>query len=204
MPRDRRGAAGPRRAARRRGHRAERPRAPLARAGVAEESAHGRRRAARRCRCAATSAASSSRARSPSSSGATPPDVTRRERPRVRPRPHRRERHLEPRPRRVRSAQLRGQGRRRVHAARTVDRHRRRPRRTPNSRCGSTASARSSPAVTSLPASIAECLAYVARWVPLGPGDVIMTGAPKSAFEAAPGDLVEITVAGARLVTPCE
>lgn len=54
-----------------------------------------------------------------------------------------------------------------------------------------------------LPASIAACIAYVSRWVPLGPGDVIMTGAPKSAFEAAPDDLVEITVAGARLVTPC-
>ncbi|WP_157155685.1 fumarylacetoacetate hydrolase family protein [Diaminobutyricimonas sp. LJ205] len=54
-----------------------------------------------------------------------------------------------------------------------------------------------------LPASIAECIAYVSRWMPLGPGDVIMTGAPVSAFDAEPGDLVEITVAGARLVTPC-
>jgi 2-keto-4-pentenoate hydratase/2-oxohepta-3-ene-1,7-dioic acid hydratase in catechol pathway len=54
-----------------------------------------------------------------------------------------------------------------------------------------------------LPSSIAECIAYVSRWVPLGAGDVIMTGAPISGFEAVPGDLVEITVAGARLVTPC-
>lgn len=54
-----------------------------------------------------------------------------------------------------------------------------------------------------LPSSIAECLAYVASWIELGPGDVVMTGAPHSHFAVVPGDLVEITVAGARLVTPC-
>ncbi|MFD2792762.1 fumarylacetoacetate hydrolase family protein [Promicromonospora vindobonensis] len=54
-----------------------------------------------------------------------------------------------------------------------------------------------------LPSSIAACLAYVASWVELGPGDVVMTGAPHSHFAVVPGDLVEITVAGARLVTPC-
>jgi hypothetical protein len=30
-----------------------------------------------------------------------------------------------------------------------------------------------------------------------------MTGAPHSHFAVVPGDLVEITVAGAHLVTPC-
>ena len=54
-----------------------------------------------------------------------------------------------------------------------------------------------------LPAGVAECVAYVTSWVPLGPGDIIMTGAPKSAFAANPGDLIEITVAGVPLVTPC-
>lgn len=54
-----------------------------------------------------------------------------------------------------------------------------------------------------LPSSVAACLAYVASWVELGPGDVVMTGAPHSHFAVVPGDLVEITVAGARLVTPC-
>lgn len=60
-----------------------------------------------------------------------------------------------------------------------------------------------------LPASVAACLAYVTQWVPLGPGDVVMTGAPVSAFDIDPsttasdggkGVLVEITVAGIPLV----
>ncbi|KAB1657924.1 fumarylacetoacetate hydrolase family protein [Pseudoclavibacter chungangensis] len=54
-----------------------------------------------------------------------------------------------------------------------------------------------------LPASIADCLAYVASWIELGPGDVIMTGAPHSAFAVEPGAHVEITVAGIPLVTTC-
>jgi 2-keto-4-pentenoate hydratase/2-oxohepta-3-ene-1,7-dioic acid hydratase in catechol pathway len=55
-----------------------------------------------------------------------------------------------------------------------------------------------------LPASVAESLAYVAHWTPLGPGDIVMTGAPRSAFpvDIGPeGTLVEITVAGIPLVT---
>lgn len=53
-----------------------------------------------------------------------------------------------------------------------------------------------------LPVPIRECLAYVARWSPLGPGDVVMTGAPHSAAPAAAGQTVAIVVAGARLETP--
>lgn len=54
-----------------------------------------------------------------------------------------------------------------------------------------------------LPSSVATCLAYVASWAQLGPGDIVMTGAPFSAFAAQPGDLVEIRVAGMTLVSPC-
>ncbi|MFC7944249.1 fumarylacetoacetate hydrolase family protein [Microbacterium oxydans] len=53
-----------------------------------------------------------------------------------------------------------------------------------------------------LPMSIRECLAYVAAWSPLGPGDVIMTGAPHSQAVVAPGQTVTVDVAGIRLVTP--
>lgn len=54
----------------------------------------------------------------------------------------------------------------------------------------------------SLPVPIRECLAYVARWTPLGPGDVVMTGAPHSQALVRPGQTVTITVAGIDLVTP--
>lgn len=54
----------------------------------------------------------------------------------------------------------------------------------------------------SLPVPIRECLAYVARWSPLGPGDVVMTGAPHSQAPVRPGQTVTITVAGIDLVTP--
>lgn len=52
-----------------------------------------------------------------------------------------------------------------------------------------------------LPAPVADCLAYVAHWIELGPGDVVMTGAPRSAFPVEQGALVEIEVAGALLRT---
>lgn len=52
-----------------------------------------------------------------------------------------------------------------------------------------------------LPMSIRECLAYVAGWSPLGPGDVIMTGAPHSQAPVRPGQTVTIRVAGIELVT---
>ncbi|MFK3678568.1 fumarylacetoacetate hydrolase family protein [Microbacterium sp. NPDC090218] len=52
-----------------------------------------------------------------------------------------------------------------------------------------------------LPASIRECLAYLAAWAPLGPGDVVMTGAPYSQAPVCPGQRVTIRVAGIELVT---
>ncbi|EYT58432.1 fumarylacetoacetate hydrolase family protein [Microbacterium sp. UCD-TDU] len=52
-----------------------------------------------------------------------------------------------------------------------------------------------------LPMSIRECLAYVAAWSPLGPGDVVMTGAPHSQTPVEPGQTVTVRVAGIELVT---
>ena len=53
-----------------------------------------------------------------------------------------------------------------------------------------------------LPVSIRECLAYVASWTTLGPGDVVMTGAPFSAAPIEPGQRVEVIVGDVRLTTP--
>ncbi|MFH8249678.1 fumarylacetoacetate hydrolase family protein [Microbacterium sp. B2969] len=53
-----------------------------------------------------------------------------------------------------------------------------------------------------LPSSIRECLAYVARWSPLGPGDIVMTGAPFTAVPIEPGAVVEVQVGDVVLVTP--
>jgi 2-keto-4-pentenoate hydratase/2-oxohepta-3-ene-1,7-dioic acid hydratase in catechol pathway len=53
-----------------------------------------------------------------------------------------------------------------------------------------------------LPMTIRECLAYVALWTPLGPGDLVMTGAPHSQAPVGPGQTVTIRVAGVELVTP--
>lgn len=47
-----------------------------------------------------------------------------------------------------------------------------------------------------LPSTIAESLAYVTRWIPLGPGDVIMTGSPRTAVPVALGDIVRIEIDG--------
>ncbi|MFZ8756818.1 fumarylacetoacetate hydrolase family protein [Microbacterium sp. HMH0099] len=52
-----------------------------------------------------------------------------------------------------------------------------------------------------LPSGIRGTLAYVARWLPLGPGDVVMTGAPFSAAPIAPGAVVEVVVGGMTLRT---
>jgi 2-keto-4-pentenoate hydratase/2-oxohepta-3-ene-1,7-dioic acid hydratase in catechol pathway len=53
-----------------------------------------------------------------------------------------------------------------------------------------------------LPMTIRQCLEYVASWTPLGPGDLVMTGAPHSQAPVAPGQTVTIRVAGVELVTP--
>lgn len=47
-----------------------------------------------------------------------------------------------------------------------------------------------------LPSSIADCLVYVTSWLELGPGDVVLTGAPRTFLPALPGDSVEIEVGG--------
>ncbi|MDP5226397.1 MULTISPECIES: fumarylacetoacetate hydrolase family protein [Arthrobacter] len=52
-----------------------------------------------------------------------------------------------------------------------------------------------------LPSDIRTCLEYVSHWLRLGPGDVVMTGAPRSNFSVEPGALVEIEVAGMVLTT---
>lgn len=53
-----------------------------------------------------------------------------------------------------------------------------------------------------LPVAIAECLAYLAGWTPLGPGDVVMTGAPFTQVPIEPGQRVEVAVGAVRLITP--
>jgi 2-keto-4-pentenoate hydratase/2-oxohepta-3-ene-1,7-dioic acid hydratase in catechol pathway len=47
-----------------------------------------------------------------------------------------------------------------------------------------------------LPSTVAESIVYVARWVPLGPGDVIMSGSPNTFVAVTPGDVVEVSLSG--------
>jgi 2-keto-4-pentenoate hydratase/2-oxohepta-3-ene-1,7-dioic acid hydratase in catechol pathway len=47
-----------------------------------------------------------------------------------------------------------------------------------------------------LSSSVAESNFYVASWIPFGPGDVIMSGAPNTFVAVNPGDAVEITLDG--------
>lgn len=67
-------------------------------------------------------------------------------------------------------------------------------------RIGGTEKARTSSA--ELPVPIRECLAYVAAWTRLGPGDIVMTGAPHSSATVRPGEAMTVEVDGIRLVTP--
>lgn len=53
-----------------------------------------------------------------------------------------------------------------------------------------------------MPVPVRESIAYVARWLRLGPGDVIMAGAPHSNYEVAAGSTVSVVVSGLRLETP--
>lgn len=52
-----------------------------------------------------------------------------------------------------------------------------------------------------MPVSVRESLAYIAHWVRLGPGDVVMAGAPLSNHEAVPGQTVAVIVGDVRLET---
>ncbi|WP_375431444.1 fumarylacetoacetate hydrolase family protein [uncultured Friedmanniella sp.] len=52
-----------------------------------------------------------------------------------------------------------------------------------------------------LPSTVAESIVYVAQWIPLGRGDVIMSGAPSTSVAVNPGDTVEITLAGIGTLT---
>lgn len=53
-----------------------------------------------------------------------------------------------------------------------------------------------------LPMTPRECLAYVAGWTTLGPGDVVMMGAPHSQAPVHAGETVEIVIGDLRLSTP--
>lgn len=53
-----------------------------------------------------------------------------------------------------------------------------------------------------LPVSIRDALAYVARWAPLGAGDVVMTGAPRTAHLVSPGERMGVRVGAVLLETP--
>ncbi|MGB4779310.1 fumarylacetoacetate hydrolase family protein [Microbacterium sp.] len=55
---------------------------------------------------------------------------------------------------------------------------------------------------STLPVPLRECLAYLAIWTRLGPGDVVMTGAPFTNTPIAPGALVEVHVGDVVLSTP--
>ncbi|UJP10575.1 fumarylacetoacetate hydrolase family protein [Microbacterium sp. KUDC0406] len=57
-------------------------------------------------------------------------------------------------------------------------------------------------AASALPSSIRDCLAYVASWSVLHPGDVVMTGAPFSQAPVRPGETMTVRVGQAVLVTP--
>lgn len=53
-----------------------------------------------------------------------------------------------------------------------------------------------------MPVPVREAVAYVASWVRLGPGDVIMAGAPLSNHEATAGQTAVVVVGAMRLETP--
>lgn len=47
-----------------------------------------------------------------------------------------------------------------------------------------------------LQSTVAECIAYATSWLELGPGDVIMTGAPATFLPVTPGEVVTIELPG--------
>jgi 2-keto-4-pentenoate hydratase/2-oxohepta-3-ene-1,7-dioic acid hydratase in catechol pathway len=54
---------------------------------------------------------------------------------------------------------------------------------------------------TNLPSTIAECLVYVTQWLELGPGDLILSGAPRTFLPTKVGDIVDITLPGIGTLT---
>lgn len=52
-----------------------------------------------------------------------------------------------------------------------------------------------------LGSTVVESLLYATRWVDLKPGDVIMTGSPKTFFPVHSGDRVDVTLAGIGTLT---
>jgi len=54
-----------------------------------------------------------------------------------------------------------------------------------------------------LQSTVAECLVYATSWVELGPGDLVLTGAPATFLPVEPGDIVELELPGiGSLVNP--
>lgn len=49
---------------------------------------------------------------------------------------------------------------------------------------------------SALPSSVIDTLVYMTAWVPLQPGDVIMTGSPKTFVPVVAGDIVDISLDG--------
>jgi 2-keto-4-pentenoate hydratase/2-oxohepta-3-ene-1,7-dioic acid hydratase in catechol pathway len=54
---------------------------------------------------------------------------------------------------------------------------------------------------SALPSSVVDTLVYVTAWVPLEPGDVIMTGAPQTFVPVVDGDVVDVTLDGIGTLT---
>ena len=52
-----------------------------------------------------------------------------------------------------------------------------------------------------LPSTLAQVIVYVTSWMSLGPGDVILTGAPETSIAIQPGATVEVAVAGIGSIT---
>ena len=46
-----------------------------------------------------------------------------------------------------------------------------------------------------LPSDLADVLVYATKWMALGPGDVVLTGAPNTSIAVHPGDVVDISIA---------
>lgn len=52
-----------------------------------------------------------------------------------------------------------------------------------------------------LPSDLADLLVYVSTWLDLGPGDVVLTGAPATSVSVHPGDEVTIAIDGLGTLT---